>query len=139
VVCGRVLAQLLIPGTRETFAYTHTPGQVADHPPVVARAGEVPQQVRYRCDFCWADGISHTLVVTKEVSLPSAGATYDLEWAMCPACSELVLDDDWLNLRRRVFAAFERLHGGLHEEVRVELRLMYRELRDSMLFIYQEP
>lgn len=135
-VCGRILAQVRIQGRH---AYTHAPTDPADHPPVAIRPDEAPQQVRMKCDFCHEEPVTHTMVVDRETSLPSAGVAYDMEWAMCATCTDLALASDWLSLRRRVFKKYERAYGPLHEDIKMEWRLLLRELRAGLVMFYQEP
>ena len=42
-------------------------------------------------------------------------------------------------MRRHAFAEFERRHGYLSEETRIDLRVAFRDLRALILFIYEEP
>ena len=109
-----------------------------DHLPVPVRYSEAGAQLRLRCDFCFAEGITHTLVTSKELQTETIQAHYDTEWAMCSTCSALVMAGDWLELRRHAFAEFERLHGPMLEETKTEMRVLYRDIRGSLLFIYEE-
>jgi hypothetical protein len=137
-VCGRVLAQHQL--GRITYRYEHSVHHLDDHPPIPVRPGEVPQQLRLQCDICVDEPITHTLVVDRELGFPSADVIYDTEWALCQVCSALVMSDDWISLRRRAFDKFVATYGGpLSEETKTDLRVMYRDLRRHLLFIYEEP
>ena len=136
IVCGRVLERYLLQGV--TFRYVHAIEGDVDHRPVPVRPDEAPHQVRARCDFCLGEPVSHTLVVDREVTIEALNVVYDTEWAMCADCYELIRVDDWLNLRRRAFAAFEGRHGPLSFEAGTEMRLVYRDLKRHMEFIYEE-
>lgn len=141
-VCGRVLERVFDRNGGDTLTYQHsiTSHQEGadDHPPVPVRYSEAGQQLRLRCDFCLDDKVTHTLVTSRELQSEFIRAHYDTEWAMCSTCSELVLAGDWLNLRRRAFAEFERAHGPMHEETKTQMRLLYRDIKASLLFIYEE-
>lgn len=137
IVCGRVLEQLIGDGPR---LYRHSAvDEPADHLPVAARVDVIPEQVQFRCDFCLGEPVTHTLVVDVELSLPSAGVLWDTEWAMCRPCTELVLANEWLNLRRRAFAGFESVYGRMSEGTKMEMRIVYRDLREHLVMIYAEP
>lgn len=141
-VCGRVLERVFDRTDNETLTYQHSfADHVAggdDHPPVPVRYSEAGQQLQLRCDFCHEEGITHTLVTSKELKSEVIKAHYDTQWAMCPTCAALVIADDWMNLRRRAFAMFERRHGSMHEETKMEMRVLYRDIRKALLFIYEE-
>lgn len=136
-VCGRVLEQHRLGQVAIRYDHANV-DRPADHPPVPVKVGEAGEQVRYRCDFCLAEPITHTLVVERELSMDIIDTVWDTEWAMCHTCTDFVLADDWLSLRRHAFAQFEALHGVLHEELRVSMRIVYRDLRKYLLFIYTE-
>lgn len=139
VICGRVLEQLRQPSTGRIVEYRHAAVDLpADHVPVPVRPDAAPHQVRYRCDFCLGEPLTHTLVVDRELSIPEVGITWDTEWGACAPCSELLLADRWLDLRRRAFAENERRHGTMSDYGKAEMRMVYRDLRKCTLFIYRE-
>ena len=140
-VCGRVLERVFDRDSDETLVYQHSISDRAeqgDHPPVPVRYSEAGQQLQLRCDFCHAEERTHTLVTSKKLMAELIRAEYDTEWAMCSTCAALVIADDWLNLRRRAFATFIGQYGPMHEETKTEMRVLYRDIRASLLFIYQE-
>jgi hypothetical protein len=135
VVCGRVLEQIL----GEPRVYRHAAvDEPADHLPVAARPEDMPSQIRYRCDFCLDEPITHTLVVDKELGIPELNVTWDMEWALCGPCAELALADNWLDLRRRAFLGVERRFGRMSETGKDQMRLVYRDLREHLVMFYQE-
>jgi hypothetical protein len=141
-VCGRVLERVFDRNDDETLAYQHSISDRTtggdDHPPVPVRYSEAGRQLQLRCDFCFADEVTHTLVTSKELQAELIKAHYDTEWAMCSTCSTFVIAGDWLNLRRHAFGEFERQYGPMHPATATEMRVLYRDIRDSLLFIYQE-
>lgn len=136
-VCGRVLEQHRV-GTAPVMYRHAMVDEPADHPPVAVRTGDMPEQVRYRCDICLDEPVTHTLVTDREIGLEVANVLWDTEWAMCQECTELVLADDWLNLRRRAFAKFADKHGVMSEELKHHMRVAYRDLRGALVMIYKE-
>lgn len=141
-VCGRVLERIFDRTGNETYAYQHSIADresgAADHPAVPVRYSEAGHQIQLRCDFCFVDEVTHTLVTSKEIEAPAINVVYDTEWAMCSTCTGFVMADDWLGLRRHAFPAFERQHGPMHPATATEMRVVYRDIRESLLFIYQE-
>lgn len=136
IVCGRVLEQVI---DGDVHLYRHAAiDEPADHLPVAVRPSEIPRQVQYRCDFCLDEPVTHTLVVDKELGIPAANIMWDTEWAMCYPCADLVMAEDWLNLRRRAFEGFESKYGSMSEKTKIEMRVVYRDLRDSLVMIYME-
>ncbi len=138
-VCGFVLERIHDRASNHTYFYQHSLQDPDDHPPVPVRYGEAGRQARLRCDFCLEESVTHTLVVDHEISCEAIGVAWDTEWAMCQICTEHIQADAWLFLRRRAFASFEAMHGPMHEETKDLMRLVYQELREAFLFIYQEP
>jgi hypothetical protein len=137
VVCGRVLEQYLSEGT---VHYQHAKiDESADHPPIAVRSADAPAQARPRCDFCLGEPITHTMVLDKELAIEEAGLLWDTEWAMCATCTDLALADDWLGLRRHAFSSFEERHGPMGEHLKLRMRLIYRDIRQSVVMYYQEP
>lgn len=143
LVCGRTLEQVIdrLYGDAKTVGYQHSMMDFdADHPPVAARPDDVPAQVKYRCDFCLEEPVTHTLVVDRETHIPAINMRYDMEWTLCRPCAELALGNDWINLRRRAFAkADERVEGGFGEAGKTDMRIVYRDLRDHVVMFYEEP
>lgn len=136
-VCGRTLEDWY---DGERVFYRHAVlDEPADHPPVAVRWEDMPGQHRLRCDFCWEEPVTHTLIVDKETGLPSVNVHWDKQWAMCQPCTDLVLADRWLDLRRRAFAKHQAEHGDLSERTKVEYRLALRDLKSSVVMIVQEP
>lgn len=138
-VCGRVLEQLREKAGHYTYRHALV-DEPADHLPVAIRNEEAPAQLRIRCDFCLHEPVTHTLALDRELSIPEANMTWSTDWAMCATCAAFVMADDWRGLRAYVWASQERDLGiTLSEETKTRMRVVYRDMRKSMVMIYQEP
>lgn len=135
-VCGRVLEQVGKRSEKHRLYRHASIDEPADHLPVAVREADAPAQVKYRCDFCLDEPITHVLVVDRELGIEELDIAWDTEWAMCPICSQYVIRGDWLNLRRRIFAKYAREYGGMHEETKMRMRVVHRELREAVVMIY---
>lgn len=136
LICGRILEQVRLNGT---INYRHARVDLPeDHPPVATRPSEAPDQVKYRCDFCLEEPVTHTLVLDKDIEAPSFNMAWDSEWAMCAGCTPFVLANDWLGLRRRVFPIQDARHGPLSENIKRELRVIYAEIQRHQVYVYAE-
>lgn len=140
-VCGRVLEAVLNSSTGETVDYQHSlAGSVDefDHMPVPVLYGEIPDQLRPRCDFCHADWPTHTLV-TIPLTMPGSDETvrWDAEWAACEECAELIQTNRWPVLTRRAIASFEARYGKLGYQTATDLRVVMYQLRKNMKDFYR--
>lgn len=134
-VCGRVLEHVI---EDASHSYRHAAVDLPeDHPPVAVRHSENPSQVQYRCDFCLAEPVTHTLVVDHEITF-AVNAMVDPEWAMCETCTHFVMQDDWEGLQRHAFAAFEANHGRMPPLTKFAMIRVYREIRRSVVMVYKE-
>jgi len=127
MVCGRVLDYWERVGWVHSFG-SQDPEEL-DHPPIPVSTEEAGEQLRSRCDFCYAD--------YPEYQIPARtftrGASVSVgDWAACDGCVRLIQRDQWNKLMERVVASWTARHGQMSEAVRADLRGMYRQLRKNI-------
>lgn len=128
LVCGRVLDY------HEGFGYRHSVAQDVtelDHPAIPVRPEDAPDQLRERCDFCYADETSY-VVPAKSFPMPGIGSMSVGDWASCELCAREIAKDAWNALFRRVLASWEARHGPMDTFTQTSMKRMHRELRKNI-------
>lgn len=127
MVCGRVLDYWEAKGWVHSFA-SQDPGEL-DHPPIPVSPEEAGEQLRARCDFCYADYPEYRLPVRTF----GRGASVSVgDWAACDGCARCIEKDEWNRLMDRVVTSWESRHGPMSAAVTADLKRMYRQLRKNI-------
>jgi hypothetical protein len=140
-VCGRVLEAVVDAAKPdgEPVDYQHSTASAPDeldHQAVPVPYGEIPQQLRPRCDFCHEDFPTHT-VVSIPLRMPGTEVHWDAEWAACELCASLIESNQWPLLTRRAIAAFNQRYGALHRDTETDLRVVIYQLRKNLRDFYR--
>lgn len=127
LVCGRVLNYWEGKGWAHTLVSTDPAEH--DHPAIPVLPEEAGDQVRGRCDFCFADEVVYILP-SREFVVGIHGFRPD--WAACESCGQEISKNAWNSLLRRVWASEVARHGELPPEVQAHFKALYRTLRKNI-------
>lgn len=127
IVCGRVLDYWDGRGWQHSTA-SRDPDEI-DHPPIPVSPEEAGEQLRARCDFCYAD---YPEFVVPAKSFGTGIGESVGGWAACEACAGHIEADAWNRLMERVVASWEARHGPMEESIRTGLNRLYRTLRKNI-------
>lgn len=129
IVCGRVLDFHERDGWIHSLATTD-PEEI-DHPPIPVLPEEAGEQMRPRCDFCYADFPEWVLPARDFTAIPGVSESTG-DWAACDLCAREIEKDRWNVLQRRVRASWEARHGVMPDEVEQAQKRLYRLLRKNV-------
>jgi len=129
IICGRVLDFHERDGWIHSIA-TLDPEEL-DHPPIPVLPEEAGEQIRPRCDFCYADFPEWILPARSFTVIPGQSESVG-DWAACDGCARLIERDQWNVLIRRVHASFEARHGEVSDALLIEWKRFYRRLRQNI-------
>ena len=129
IVCGRPLDY------QEGVGWIHTLSSLpdeTDHPVIPVLPEEAGEQVRARCDFCFADYPTWILPAEDWETIPEMSMSQG-DWAACDACAACIQKNAWNRLLERVQVSYRARHGDLEPEVVEEVeraqKRLYRQLR----------
>lgn len=128
IVCGRVLDYWEFVGWQHSIV-SDDPGEI-DHPPIPVSPEEAGDQLRPRCDFCYADDPIFRLPARTFGQQPSVSVG---DWAACEMCARCIEKDAWNSLLRRVVASWEARHGhAMPDDHYRGVQRLYRNLRKNV-------
>lgn len=128
LVCGRVL------DWSQALGYHHgiaSGPEELDHPAIPVSPTEAPEQLRERCDFCFADETVY-VVPAKSFVTPYAPSMMVGDWAACELCGREIEKDAWNVVFRRSKAGYEARNGPMDSMTEMALKKMHRELRKNI-------
>lgn len=136
LVCGRVLDYQEGHGYRHSIASTDL--NELDHPAIPVSVEEASEQLRERCDFCYADETTF-VVPARTFEMPNAPSVSVGDWAACELCGREIQKDAWNALFRRMKVSWVARHGEMDPLLEANLKQMYRKLRKNITgAIYRE-
>lgn len=132
LICGRIVDYWDGPGgTGYRHSIASQDEAELDHPVVPVTTREAGDQLRERCDFCYADETTF-LVPAKTFQLPGSPSVSVEDWAACELCGNEIEKNSWNGLFRRVLASWEYRLGPMSPATQTQLKAMYRALRKNM-------
>lgn len=135
-VCGRILDQVV--HADGSIEWVHTPDEElkADHPVVAVDKSELPGGADMRCDFCFDSNPSWDIAVPAFTWGVIGGVEHGFDgdgWAACETCVNLVRQDQWSALTRRIINGYEAHHGVALRESEIGLvKATLRHVRKGM-------
>lgn len=129
-VCGRVLDWLEAAYGPDRWQHTLA-DQPEDHPPVPVPVGEIPGQLRPRCDFC-LEGLPAFILPARSFRITGTPLGSTMDWAACKDCAEAINRNAWNVVIRRAVASHDRDEAVPLDYIEASLRVLYGQLRKNI-------